>query len=265
MKNKQWPKKKKVLIALLSAFGAFAAFAAVALIVLSGTLLPGNAEKYSAENTEVFEDSPIKSMRILFLGSSVTHGTKGGESFVEFLEKKDGVIPYKEAASGTTLVSGVEGGGPVKRSLSERSYVKRLKNVDTSLDFDAFVCQLSTNDATEKYPLGMISPDKDLDGFDTGTIAGSIETIIAYVRETWDCPIVFYTGTRYDDDYYGQMVELLHEIQKKWDIGVIDLWNDTQLNDISGEDYKLYMINGIHPTRAGYKLWWLPAMEEIPI
>jgi lysophospholipase L1-like esterase len=130
------------------------------------------------------------------------------------------------------------------------------------LDFDAFVCQLSTNDATEKYPLGVISPDKDLDSFDTSTIAGSIETIIAYVYETWDCPIIFYTGTRYDDDYYGQMVELLLEIQKKWNIGVIDLWNDAELNDISEEDYELYMINEIHPTRAGYKLWWMPAMEE---
>jgi lysophospholipase L1-like esterase len=250
MNRKPKSRKRKVITVLLCIFGALVVFVACALIYLSGVFLEGNQKKYSAENAEALADSPLRSMRILFLGSSVTHGTMGGESFVEFLEKRDWIVPFKEAVAGTTLVDN-----------GKRSYVARLKTVDPALKFDAFVCQLSTNDATKQLPLGTISADKDARDFDANTIAGSIETIISYVRETWDCPIIFYTGTRYDDEYYGQMVELLLEIQKKWDIGVIDLWNDAELNNISSEDYKLYMINGIHPTRAGYGLWWLPAME----
>lgn len=26
-------------------------------------------------------------------------------------------------------------------------------------------------------------------------------------------------------------------------------------------DYKLYMFDSIHPTRAGYLLWWTPKFE----
>ncbi len=93
------------------------------------------------------------------------------------------------------------------------------------------------------------------------TVAGAIEYIIRYARQTWDCPVVVYTGTKYDSETYGDMVNLLLEIQQKWDIGVLDLWNDADMNAVSAEDYALYMANGIHPTRAGYLLWWTPKFE----
>jgi lysophospholipase L1-like esterase len=221
------------------------------LLLVSGVVYKGNASVYSVENSEVKADSPLKSKSILFLGSSVTHGVGfKGTSFVEYLEKIHGVNALKEALGGTTLVD-----------LGKSSYIQRLKALDRSPKYDAFICQLSTNDATKKLPIGSVAPAGS-DAYDTSTVAGAIEEVISYVTDTWHCPIIFYTGTRYDDDYYGEMVDLLLEIQKKWDIGVIDLWNDEELNDIAKEDYKLYMMNGIHPSMAGYKLWWLPAMEE---
>ena len=57
------------------------------------------------------------------------------------------------------------------------------------------------------------------------------------------------------------MVELLHRIAEKWDIKVLDLWNDPEMNAVSEADYKLYMVNGIHPSRAGYRDWWTPKVE----
>lgn len=57
-------------------------------------------------------------------------------------------------------------------------------------------------------------------------------------------------------------MELLLEIQQKWGIGVIDLWNDPQMQTISVEDYALYMADGIHPTQAGHLLWWTPKLEN---
>ena len=43
--------------------------------------------------------------RIIFLGSSVTYGACAmGQSFIEALEEKDGIIAIKEAVSGTLLV-----------------------------------------------------------------------------------------------------------------------------------------------------------------
>ncbi|MCQ2462132.1 MAG: GDSL-type esterase/lipase family protein [Clostridia bacterium] len=189
--------------------------------------------------------------KIIFLGSSVTFGAaSNGISFVELLAQKDGIIPIKEAVSGTTLVDN-----------GKSSYISRMKTIDKSIDADAFVCQLSTNDATLKMPVGEVSPSFEIEDFDTSTVAGAIEYIIAYAKQTWGCPVIFYTGTRYDSEQYAALVKLLLNIKEKWNIGVIDLWNN-EMNNISPSLYKKYMADGIHPTRAGYEQWWLPEFEK---
>ncbi len=212
----------------------------------------GNYGEYSLKNTTTVEDSPIKDKTVIFLGSSVTHGYGSiGVSFADFLEKTDGIIAIKEAVSGTTLVD-----------IKENSYVSRMKTIDKNIKADAFVCQLSTNDATKEMPLGEISKSYDINDFDTQTIAGAIEYIIAYAKTTWNCPVIFYTQAKYDSDHYAKMVDLLLEIQKKWDITVIDFWNDTEINNINEDQRKLYLVDHIHPTKAGYKEWWLPKFQE---
>ena len=217
--------------------------------------MPGNLEQYHVENVSEDSDSPLRGMNFIFLGSSVTEGSGALDvSFVDYMEKIDGITVIKEAVSGTTLVTEGDSDGS--------SYIPRMKTIDPAFPADCFVCQLSTNDASQKKALGTVSESFDMADFDTDTIAGAIETVIAYAQETWHCPVVFYTGTRYDSAEYGQMVELLHEIQDKWGIGVIDMWNDPDMNAVSAEDYKLYMANEIHPTQAGYLLWWTPFMES---
>lgn len=213
---------------------------------------PGNAPKYRPENAPKNPDSPLKGKTIIFLGSSVTKGESSlDKSFVEYMERIDGITAVKEAVSGTTLVT-----------QSEKSYIPRMKTMDPGIRTDTFVCQLSTNDATQSMPLGKVTDSFDMADFDTATVAGAIEYIIAYAQETWHCPVVFYTGTQYNSEAYGQMVELLLEIRQKWGIGVIDLWNDPEMSAVSAEDYALYMADGIHPTQAGYLLWWTPKFES---
>ena len=218
------------------------------------TELPGNAEKFHPENIQPHTESPLKGKTIIYLGSSVTYGSDSiGVSFVEYIDRLDGTTSVKEAVSGTTLVT--------KDDASGSSYIPRMKTINPDIPADAFICQLSTNDATRHMPLGKISEGFELADFDTETVAGTIEYIIAYAEKTWHCPVLFYTGTRFDCKEYGEMVKLLLGIQKKWKIGVIDLWNDKALHAISEKDYNLYMSNPIHPTQAGYLLWWTPAME----
>ena len=212
----------------------------------------GNYGEYSLQNTSAIENSPIKDKTVIFLGSSVTYGYGSmGVSFADFLEKTDGINVIKEAVSGTTLVD-----------IKDNSYVSRMKTIDKNIKADAFVCQLSTNDATKEMPLGKISESYDINNFDIQTIAGAIEYIIAYAKTTWDCPVIFYTQAKYDSEHYAKMVDLLLEIQDKWDITVIDFWNDTEINDITEEQRKIYLIDHIHPTKAGYKEWWLPKFQE---
>ena len=56
------------------------------------------------------------------------------------------------------------------------------------------------------------------------------------------------------------MVNMLLDIAEKWDIEVIDLWHN-EMNDIPKDLYHLYMHDGVHPTKAGYLLWWVPEIE----
>ena len=205
--------------------------------------LPGNAEAYHLENVEPLAESPLAGKHLCFLGSSVTQGYGSlNVSFADYLSLRNSCTYVKEAVGGTTLVDN-----------GEKSYIQRmLKNIDPNENFDAFICQLSTNDATKKMPMGTVSEGTDLSDFDTSTVAGAMEYIICYARETWDCPIIFYTGTKYDSAQYAEMVELLYALQDKWDIGIIDLWNNDAMNAVSKEDYKLYMADHIHPTQAGY-------------
>ena len=220
---------------------------------MEGMELQGNASKYDSSNIEELPGNPLKGKNILFLGSSVTFGAASLEDAIpEYFGQRFACSYTKEAVSGTTLVDD-----------DETSYISRLlKNIDTHTHYDLFICQLSTNDATQGKPLGTLSASCSEADLDKTTIAGAIEYIISYVRRTWPCPIMFYTGSRYDSKDYEAMVNLLYDIANKWDIGVIDLWSDDMFNNISNEDRDLYMNDPIHPTKAGYMQWWCPEMER---
>ena len=122
----------------------------------------------------------------------------------EVLARRFGCTFTKSAVSGTTLVdTGVLG------------YVTRMKRLDPDAHYDLFICQLSTNDATKEKPLGEISNGSD---FDTSTVTGAMEYIISYARDTWGCPVVFFTGSHYESEAYDAMVRRLHELKDKYDI-----------------------------------------------
>ena len=211
--------------------------------------MPGNADRYAVSQVKPSGDETLKGKTVIFLGSSVTYGAASlGESFADDLSARLQCNVVKEAVSGTTL-----------STTSPNSYVTRLDNIKTR-QADLFICQLSTNDASQKKPLGEVTDSERMEDFDTDTVAGAMEYIIAYAKEKWDCPVVFYTNPKYDSDEYAAMVELLYEIRDKWGIGVIDLW--TELPEITEEERALYMADAIHPTRAGYLEWWTPVMEK---
>lgn len=215
--------------------------------------IPGNTGQYSLNKVKHISNSPLKGKHIIFLGSSVTYGSASqGISFVDYIASRNGCTFTKEAVSGTTLVD-----------IGLDSYVSRLKKLDTDMKADLFVCQLSTNDAGQKRDLGTVSESFDIGEFDIKTVAGAKEYIITYAKETWGCPVVFYTNSKYDSADYAAMVDLLHVIQKKWNIPVIDMWSDVGFNDITPEKRKLYMADAVHPTKAGYLEWWTPYMEKV--
>lgn len=215
-------------------------------------LARGNSKIYSVEQTETLSNSPLKGKIFYFLGSSVTLGSASlNESMADFIAKRNECTAVKEAVSGTTLCDD-----------DETSYVQRIKNLNVNGKPDAFICQLSTNDAKYEDRLGEISESFKLDDFDKSTTCGAIEYIIAYAKEKWDCKIIFYTNSYYYNSTYKSMVEALYQIVLKWDIDIIDLYNDTEFNSITKSQKELYKYDNIHPTRAGYREWWTPVFEK---
>ena len=178
----------------------------------------------------------LRGKTILFLGSSVTYGAaSGGVSFAELMAESCEINYIKEAVSGTTLAD-----------IDEKSYVSRLKRIEQSIHFDLFICQLSTNDTNAKRNVDIRDVEK------------SIRFILDYVKTTFNCPIVFYTGTYFENERYVDMIKLLYRLQGEYDFHILDLYNDEEMVNVSAEKYQNYMSDPIHPTLQGYKEWWTP-------
>ena len=179
----------------------------------------------------------LKNKSVFFLGSSVTYGSaSGGVSFADLMEKELGFNMIKEAVSGTTLAD-----------VSEKSYVSRLKNAKCTA-CDLFVCQLSTNDASKKIEYALTED--------------AIRFIVNYVRDKFNCPIVFYTGTRYESERYSTLVEMLYRLKEDLGFHILDLWNDSDMLSVSESDYARFMKDKIHPNLVGYTEWWTPKFIE---
>ena len=98
---------------------------------------------------------------------------------------------------------------------------------------------------------------------DTPAIYTIYESLLSHAAYTYRSPeLMFYTNPQYDSKPYAKMVEALLKIQEKWQIGVIDFWNDEQINRVSPEKRKLYLQDPIHPMKAGYAEWLVPVMEQ---
>lgn len=219
----------------------------------------GNAEKFAAKNAPKNLASPLSGKTIFWLGSSVTSGLFSyNETMPDYLAIEDGLLFKKDALSGTTLR---------QKKPHDDSYLSRLldgKILKKDEAIDAFVCQLSTNDAWDPSFWGVITPEGS-DSFNPATTLGAIENIIAYVRKTWHCPLFFYTGAYYEDmngSSYASLVKQLQLIAQKWRLSVIDLFSNTAFNANLPAPRALLMHDGIHPFRAGYGLWWTPEFEK---
>lgn len=227
--------------------------------------------------------SVLNNKNIYWLGSSVTYGAESqGIAMPEYMEHYTGCNSFKSAVSGTTLY---DDGSSVAMT-GTKSYVRRLLNCDEfkgDRDVSAFVCQISTNDAQSQRisNIGTITTDSfDKDSFDVSKTLGAIEFIIAYVTETWHCPVFFYSGAFFSNvgirktnnpkaSDYADLVEYVYDIAEKWnsnnkaEVHIIDMFNDEGFNKLVDDDYYQWAIKDpIHPKKAGYLQWWTPYIKD---
>lgn len=210
--------------------------------------LAGNSRRYSVNQVKTVK-GPLYNKKILFLGSSVTFGFGSlGESFVDYLWKKDGVIAIKDAENGTILVD-------QDTNYHGDSYVSRFKQeLAENVTPEILVLQLSTNDAQKQSKLGQISTEN----FDTQTIAGALQFIIETAKDKWHCPVLLYSNPYFKNDNYSAMVDLAEKLSQIYQIDFLDFYHNPAFKQQS----KKYMADLIHPTRAGYLEKWLPEFEK---
>jgi lysophospholipase L1-like esterase len=111
-----------------------------------------------------------------------------------------------------------------------------------------FPSPTSTNDAGRNVPIEQTE--------------AAIRFIVEYVTEAWNCPVVFYTGTFFENEHYQKMIDLLRDLQKELGFHILDLWDDPAMRPVSEEDYKRYMHDPVHPNIEGYRSWWTPKFIE---
>ncbi|MBR2809946.1 MAG: hypothetical protein IKD69_01065 [Solobacterium sp.] len=239
-------------------------------------LLNANSDTLNVENVEKGTVENLEGKTIGYLGSSITYGfATGGVAFPEYIEQMSGSESVKQAISGgpLALVEGVR---------DEISYVRQLwdgalKDVE---HLDALVVQLSTNDASLGIPVGELSESFKAEDLDYSTIMGAMEYIIAYAKEKWNCPVLYYVNPYLTDDaidrfangdentakilheqyqgVYEDMIAALYEIQGKWGIDVVDMWNDPETRNVNNDLRPYFMSDPIHPFKAGYYFWYAP-------
>jgi lysophospholipase L1-like esterase len=141
---------------------------------------------------------------------------------------------------------------------------------DADDNIDVVVVQLSTNDATSGGDLGELSSATTFAEIDSTTYTGGMEAVIAYAKETLGCEILIYSNPEfrhdtgmYEPEAYDEMVQQTKKIAEKWDVDFLNMWEDEECKAVTDKQWKLWMGDAVHPTRAGYLEWWTPMFQEV--
>ena len=224
-------------------------------------LLKPNSNTLNVEQVKQGVVENLEGKTIGYLGSSVTRGRESNEvSFPEYIAKMSGSTSIKQAIDGSTLAP-----PPIYLSfMGITSYVNQLKNgALTNVEhLDALVIQLSTNDARFNLSLGTLSSSFKKEDMNCDTTMGAMEYLIAYAKEKWNCPVLYYVNSYHPQFQYNpayeNMIDALYEIQGKWGIDVVDMWNDPEIINVNTDLRSYFMYDSIHPYKSGYYFWYVP-------
>lgn len=262
--------------------------------------LNGVAFDYYTNGTAICMAKPVDKLfsfnAILRLGDTVHKYTSDGNTISAFATSLDKDNQFRYDANGTVIGMqyssiGYEG----SKSKYERSYVCQLLDAIHDIGdqpIDKVYIQLSTNDigqfttaaATEHLPFGSIDASLfDINSFDLSTSFGSMEYLIAKIKEHWkNAEIVLFTCWMMDSDWisyvnsnkdwdsfiaeysnqdnynilseYAKMRLGMMRIVEKWNTEFIDLWADKAVNSLlNGPNKSLYKTDTIHLSQAGYE------------
>ncbi|PTI46584.1 SGNH/GDSL hydrolase family protein, partial [Staphylococcus xylosus] len=63
------------------------------------------------------------------------------------------------------------------------------------------------------------------------------------------------------DPYYEHLINVLYKLKDKWDIEILDVWNNLEANNLKKYDKTLF-ADDAHPTLKGYRYVYFPLFKE---
>ncbi len=211
---------------------------------------PGNDSKYDPETLEA-RKTALYGKRMLWMGSSFSAGTgSGGITLCDYLTHINSMEIINESLAHSYL-SSVTQNSAVKRFRSSLALVSHT---------DYLVIEISPIDA-EMTP-GTVSEGFDRFTFRIKTTIGALEYLIAYARDLWDPEIILFTLPYCSDPSYERLIGQVHEVSEKWNVHLIDMYHDRELENPDPVKRSLYMTDITHPTKAGLRDWIVPYMQK---
>lgn len=204
-------------------------------------------------------------------GDSIAYGSGAhGYSYAFQYAEKHGLDITSKAVPGATMCAGTE----VKSHIAESI----IKSVDDSYDY--IFLEGGVNDYYYSAKLGSITT-KGTDKFDMNTTCGALEAALYHVTNTCPGSQVYFISVHNVNNIstkknsvgltYNDYRKAIEAICKKYDVTVIDCYNESGLNT-ANESLKLnYTYNGfgvypkgdgLHPTESGYSEFYTPIIER---
>lgn len=215
------------------------------LIVAIGINLPVFSE------TTPIQTSPLQGKALVAIGDSITYGANNkGVSHITKVATRNSMSLTNYAVSGGTLVN-----------TKGRSYIggsiDTIINKHKSLDYLILSGGFNDSQLSIANPIGKYDTTDYSGKYDTGTILGSLETVIyksvqAYPAAKIGC-IITYKST-YETGWTKNR-EVMKEVLDKWGIPCIDITLATHLiNSPVLNMRNVIFTDKVHPNDVGYEM-----------
>ena len=216
-------------------------------------------------NTDVDKNSPLYGLTGLFMGDSISYGLDDMQSYADNpdycpkgwagrIAKWTGLRATNASVSGATAA--------YHETASKWLFNQHTAYVGQS--FDLIVMQGGVNDARNETPVGAMlpidSPTADLEAA-TDTYIGGLQWLFHNVKKSFaDSKLFFITNHHLDGHSKGNAKDMsayfdaAKTLCEAYGIHVIDLYNNTELNETLATETNKYLIDTLHLKSAGYDI-----------
>lgn len=205
------------------------------------------------------ESSAAYGKSALFIGDSISYGAGDLAAWASRLKYQFNLNMKNKSRSSWIVAKGDLELGSIQTQLEE----------EINHSYDYIVVEGGINDIMRnswdenRCKLGAISSSYALEDFDVNTFAGGLEAIFYHATTEFKGAKVGYILTYKPSESFingagwtnaEAYVSAAKAICEKWDIPILNMWDDTELNEKLHAEGSPYLTDGLHFSHDGYEL-----------